>query len=68
MVFTSWEFVGFFLAVLAVLRLMPNRRMRQLTILLSSVFFYGYWNKWYLLLLATPSIIDYLVPFALKIH
>ncbi len=60
MVFTSWEFVGFFLAVLAVLRLMPNRRMRQLTILLSSVFFYGYWNKWYLLLLATPSIIDYL--------
>jgi alginate O-acetyltransferase complex protein AlgI len=58
-VFTSWEFVAFFLAVLIVLRLMPNRRMRQLAILLSSVFFYGYWNKWYLLLLATPSIIDY---------
>jgi alginate O-acetyltransferase complex protein AlgI len=59
MVFTSWEFVAFFLLVLLALRLMPNRWTRQLTILLASVCFYGYWNKWYLFLLATPSIIDY---------
>jgi alginate O-acetyltransferase complex protein AlgI len=59
MVFTSWAFVLFFLAVLLVLRLMPSRWTRQLAILLASICFYGYWNKWYLLLLATPSVIDY---------
>jgi alginate O-acetyltransferase complex protein AlgI len=26
---------------------------------IASIFFYGYWNKLYLLLLAAPSIIDY---------
>lgn len=48
------------------LRLAPTRRTRQLGILLSSVLFYGYWNKWYLLLLATPSVIDYLCARAIE--
>jgi len=58
-VFTSWAFVAFFLCVLGALALARSRTSRQLIILLSSIFFYGYWNKLYLLLLAAPSVIDY---------
>jgi alginate O-acetyltransferase complex protein AlgI len=66
MVFTSWPFVLFFSCVLGALSLAPSRHSRQLMILLSSVVFYGYWNKLYLLLLATPSIIDYLCAMAIE--
>ena len=59
MVFTSFTFVWFFLIVLAALAVCRTRWQRQFAILLSSIFFYGYWNPWYLLLLATPSVIDY---------
>jgi alginate O-acetyltransferase complex protein AlgI len=59
MVFTSFTFVKFFLIVLVVIALCRTRWQRQLAILLSSIFFYGYWNPWYLFLLATPSVIDY---------
>jgi alginate O-acetyltransferase complex protein AlgI len=59
MVFTSIIFVKFFLVLLAVLALCRTRYCRQLAILLASIVFYGYWNIWYLLLLATPSVIDY---------
>jgi alginate O-acetyltransferase complex protein AlgI len=59
MVFTSFVFVKFFLIVLAVLAICRTRWQRQLAILLASIVFYGYWNRWYLLLLAAPSVIDY---------
>src|SRR5919204_4420978 len=59
MVFTSWAFVKFFAVVLIGLGLMPSRPFRQLLILVASAFFYAYCEPSYLLLLATPSIIDY---------
>lgn len=59
MVFTSWTFAIFFLVVLVVLAICRTRTSRQVTILVASVIFYGYWNHFHLLLLATPSIIDY---------
>jgi alginate O-acetyltransferase complex protein AlgI len=58
-VFTSLPFVVFFSFVLLALALCRSRSSRQLTVLLSSIVFYGYWNTSYLLLLLTPSIIDY---------
>lgn len=60
MVFTSWAFVKFFVVILAGLWLARSRRVRQLLILVSSAFFYAYWEPAYLLLLATPGIIDYI--------
>ena len=60
MVFTSWAFVKFLAVVLVGLALMPSRRIRQLLILIASAFFYAYWQPAYLLLLATPSVIDYI--------
>lgn len=59
MVFTSWLFVWFFLAVLLGLRLLRTQRTRQLFILLASMFFYAAWKAPYLLVLAVPSCIDY---------
>jgi alginate O-acetyltransferase complex protein AlgI len=58
-VFTSWAFVLFLTAVLVGLRLAPNRTTRQALLLVASCYFYAYWNAWYLLLLLTPSAIDY---------
>lgn len=66
MVFTSWPFVLFLVVVLVGLRLAPTRTTRQALILVASCYFYAYWNPWYLLLLLTPSAIDYLA--ALRIE
>jgi alginate O-acetyltransferase complex protein AlgI len=60
MVFTSLAFIKFFIVVLVGLRLAPSRWMRQLLILIASCYFYAYWNPVYLLVLATPSVIDYI--------
>jgi alginate O-acetyltransferase complex protein AlgI len=59
MVFTSVHFLKFFAAFLCLFSIARNRRQRQMVILGASVVFYGSWNVRYLLLLATPSIIDY---------
>src|SRR6266446_7575196 len=60
MVFTSFAFLKFFIVVLLGLCLLPRRDYRQAFILAASAFFYAYWKPSYLLLLATPSLIDYI--------
>src|SRR3954467_14381053 len=59
MVFTSWAFLLFFAVVLAAITAAPRRSARQLVILLASVYFYSFWDYRFILLLATPSIVDY---------
>jgi alginate O-acetyltransferase complex protein AlgI len=59
MVFTSFAFLEFFVVILAGLYLLPSRPARQLLILLGSIFFYAYWNPYYVIVLAVPSVIDY---------
>jgi alginate O-acetyltransferase complex protein AlgI len=59
MVFTSFAFLKFFTVVFIALWLTRTRTLRQLLILVASAFFYGYWKPAYLLLLLTPSMIDY---------
>ena len=59
MVFTSFVFLKFFTVVFIALWLMPTRTLRQMLILVASAFFYAYWKPSYLLLLLTPSMIDY---------
>ena len=60
MVFTSLAFIGFFFTVLVFLYLLPTRTSRQFLLLVASCYFYAYWKPIYLLLLATPSLIDYI--------
>lgn len=60
MLFTSWEFLALFVAVLAGLCLLPTREWRQVLILLAGVLFYAAGTPWHLLVLATPAVVDYL--------
>jgi alginate O-acetyltransferase complex protein AlgI len=57
--FTSWEFWRLFALVLVGLWLLRTRTQRQLLILTASAVFYSRQNPWYLLLLATPIVVDY---------
>jgi len=59
MLFISWQFVVFLVVVLAGLRLMPTRESRQCLLLVASAVFYGSHTPWHLLILATPSLIDF---------
>lgn len=58
MVFTSNIFLFYFLPiVLAVYYLLPRRRNAILTI--SSYIFYGWWEPWFVLLMVTSTLLDY---------
>jgi len=57
--FTSWEFWRLFALVLVGLWILPTRTQRQLLVLTASAVFYSRQNPWYLLLLATPIVVDY---------
>jgi alginate O-acetyltransferase complex protein AlgI len=59
MVFTSFVFLKFFAVVLVALLLLRTRTHRQALLLIASCFFYAYWEATYLILLLTPSMIDY---------
>src|SRR5579863_9157298 len=66
MVFTSVAFAKFFVLFACVFLMARNRGQRQLVVLGASIVFYGSWNVRYLLLLATPSIIDYYCALAIE--
>jgi alginate O-acetyltransferase complex protein AlgI len=59
MTFVSISFVTFFILVVLGLRLAPSRHLRQCLLLLASLWFYASWKPVYLLVLATPILIDY---------
>ena len=59
MTFISFSFIAFVGVVLAGLRLAPGRSVRQWLLLLASLWFYASWKPVYLLVLATPILVDY---------
>ena len=59
MSFTSWEFWQLFALLIVGLWLLPTRTQRQLLVLTASAVFYSRQTPWYLLLLATPIVVDY---------
>jgi alginate O-acetyltransferase complex protein AlgI len=59
MTFISFSFIAFFVVVLTGLRLAPGRSVRQWLLLLASLWFYASWKPVYLLVLATPILVDY---------
>jgi alginate O-acetyltransferase complex protein AlgI len=60
MTFVSVSFVTFFILVVLGLGVAPSRHFRQRLLLLASLWFYASWKPVYLLVLATPILIDYL--------
>ena len=58
MIFHSLDFVAFFIAFVAVYWTLPQRAQNVL-LLAGSYFFYGYVHPWFLILIATSTVIDY---------
>ncbi len=65
MLFNSYVFWLFFLAVIVVYRLLPHRAQNRY-LLLASYFFYGYWDWRFLSLILASTVVDYFM--ALKIE
>ena len=60
MLFNSYVFVGFFLLVYPLYLLVQrNHRAQNTLLLLASIWFYGYWNWWFLLLILFTCINDF---------
>ena len=58
MIFHSLEFVVFFLVVVALYWRLDHRGQNVL-LLVASYFFYGYVHPWFLILIATSTVVDY---------
>ena len=59
MIFHSLDFVVFFCAVVAIYWRLPQRGQNGL-LLVASYFFYGYVHPWFLILIASSTLVDYL--------
>jgi alginate O-acetyltransferase complex protein AlgI len=57
-IFHSLDFIFFFVAVTAVYWMLPHRA-QNLLLLLASYFFYGYIHPWFLILIASSTVVDY---------
>jgi alginate O-acetyltransferase complex protein AlgI len=57
-IFHSLDFVAFFVAFVAVYWTLPHRS-QNLLLFVGSYFFYGYVHPWFLILIATSTVIDY---------
>src|SRR5476649_2518426 len=61
MLFHTWPFALFMLVVLSVYFVLRGTPLRIPWLLAASYFFYGWWNPYYLLLIAYSTTLDYLL-------
>ena len=59
MSFVSFQFVVFFVAVIAGVALMPTSTARHAFLLVANVAFYAAGTPWFLIVLAVPALVDY---------
>jgi D-alanyl-lipoteichoic acid acyltransferase DltB (MBOAT superfamily) len=57
-IFHSFDFLFFFIVTVAVYWTLPHRA-QNILLLVASYFFYGYVHPWFLILIATSTIVDY---------
>lgn len=60
MLFQSWLFLLFFIIFYAVYLAVKRTRFNNLWILIASYFFYGWWQPWFLILIAYSTCVDYI--------
>ena len=58
MIFHSLDFIFFFVAVTALYWTLPHRA-QNILLFIASYFFYGFIHPWFLILIATSTVIDY---------
>jgi alginate O-acetyltransferase complex protein AlgI len=61
MLFTTHQYLIFFVAVFAVYWAMPWQRLRVYLLLAASFYFYATWNEWLALLVTGTATLDYLL-------
>ena len=66
MLFNSFIFFIFLGVVLPVFYMLPNKRSKNVFLLLSSYFFYGYWDWRFLFLIAISTGVDYIIGIQLE--
>jgi alginate O-acetyltransferase complex protein AlgI len=66
-IFHSLDFVLFFIVVTAAYWRLPHRGQNVL-LLVASYFFYGYVHPWFLILIASSTVIDYLAARGMERH
>jgi alginate O-acetyltransferase complex protein AlgI len=66
MVFSTWQFAFFFIAVLAVYWALPGRRWRHPFLLFASYVFYMAWNAWMVAIILGLTLFDYSVGLLLE--
>ena len=59
MLFQSWIFLFFFLVFYTVYLAVEKTRFRNAWILIGSYIFYGWWEPWFLILIAYSTLVDY---------
>ncbi len=65
MLFNSWEFVVFFLAVYLLYLVLPSYRQQNLLLLVASYYFYSAWDWRFLFLLLSSTLLDYVCALAI---
>ena len=68
MLFNSFVFFIFLGVVLPVFYLLPNKRSKNIFLLLASYFFYGYWDWRFCSLLIISSVVDYFIAIEIDKH
>ncbi len=58
MIFSSFQFLGFLLVVMALLIVVPGQRWRKLILILTSYYFYAYWDWRFLGLLLLNTVVN----------
>ena len=66
MLFTTFNFLGFFIVVFCVFWLLPRQRLRLAWLVVASLFFYGSWSVKLLFLLLATATFTYLVGLLLE--
>lgn len=61
MLFNSFVFFIFLAVVLPIFHLLPSKKSKNLFLLASSYFFYGYWDWRFCSLLAFSTVVDFLI-------
>jgi alginate O-acetyltransferase complex protein AlgI len=60
MLYHTWIFLLFFLIFYVVYLAVKATRFKNLWILIASYFFYGWWQSWFLILIAYATVVDYI--------
>ena len=66
MTFNTLTYLFFFVGVMLGAWLLPGRRAQQWFLTIASLYFYGAWNHWLVLLIVASSLIDFFV--AIRMH